>query len=754
MEIRLWKRILPVLMAAVLAAVPMSSVQADPRPEVNVYLFAEDFGGYSCATASDNFNQCTYRATSADPDSPNFTYFPQNVSFFSDQQNTISAHPFENYQFASVTISEVDDSWNTIDSTTVIATSNTGSFLFESSQNVNFTFTWSGSGDLIIPANIPRLEIRFKYLPVVTLTQTENGRVCIEGIGLNPIPCSTSVTSEIEFDNYSNNSAYNPQILVDPGSGYQFESLTITIGNQSATVTSTSDSLSVPKSTDGNWIFTWQDGFLVAPALVPSFQVAATFIPEPPQRAGLSIASGEAAFNATEPFHINSGDENIQNYYDDIVNIWGQITYFGVDPVDSSITNARLSCRFPMDLQWEPEQDDWHWRPAEIPGFTDGRNLDILLPSTQDILYFCPTYHQSAATTEIVLGLFDESVEPAAPNAHANAAARVSVTVNSPPAILDVITEGEYEFGQELAFEISNKDAIKYVSVEILSNKFGTESCVLLSNKRDLDGNFIVGAIDEDNKLHHQIPTLAEINTQCADGFVTGNTSIDPAVAHTLIIRSLDINGNYEQFVEIQVQPHALPAPTPAPREVPIIIPQFSPPIVQPQTQPESAAQPSDDQISTQSNEVSNQSENKKQVPQVPIVESKNKGSGDEAVAEVASWCYKKGIWIHTQSGILKMCDLEKKVSLEIPACAGKDKTPTYPWIFRAQRFLPGVTNSKSGVELHNAVFFYKGLAISGSKEVLDKPCSNGSVFIPMDYSKQVFNFAKQQRPLIWVKAD
>ena len=86
-------------------------------------------------------------------------------------------------------------------------------------------------------------------------------------------------------------------------------------------------------------------------------------------------------------------------------------------------------------------------------------------------------------------------------------------------------------------------------------------------------------------------------------------------------------------------------------------------------------------------------------------------------------------------------------------ACAGREKTPTYPWIFRAQRFIVGTSLTKSGTKFYNAIFFFKGLAISGSNSVADKPCSAGSVFIPMQYSKMLFDYAKIEKPLIWVKA-
>jgi Concanavalin A-like lectin/glucanases superfamily len=118
-----------------------------------------------------------------------------------------------------------------------------------------------------------------------------------------------------------------------------------------------------------------------------------------------------------------------------------------------------------------------------------------------------------------------------------------------------------------------------------------------------------------------------------------------------------------------------------------------------------------------------------------------------------SSWCTKKGIWIYTISGKLRVCDPSQQIAVQMKACSGKASTPTYPWIFKPQRFISGSTPSKSGKVLINAVFFFKGLAISGSEKVSDKPCSNGSVFIPVEYSKMVYNFAKTQQPIIWVKA-
>jgi len=112
------------------------------------------------------------------------------------------------------------------------------------------------------------------------------------------------------------------------------------------------------------------------------------------------------------------------------------------------------------------------------------------------------------------------------------------------------------------------------------------------------------------------------------------------------------------------------------------------------------------------------------------------------------------GIWIFTKSGTLKICDARKKIILEIPACAGKSATPTFPWVFKPQRFKAGLSGASNGSKIYYAVFFYKGLAIAGIDSVAKEPCSKGSVFIENKYAKQVYEFAQKFRPLIRVREE
>jgi hypothetical protein len=117
-----------------------------------------------------------------------------------------------------------------------------------------------------------------------------------------------------------------------------------------------------------------------------------------------------------------------------------------------------------------------------------------------------------------------------------------------------------------------------------------------------------------------------------------------------------------------------------------------------------------------------------------------------------AKQCPSKGVWIFTKTGMLQICDAKLNVVLAVKACAGKNATPTFPWVFKAQRFKPGYTHTKSGLNLYYSVFFYKGLAIAGIDKVANAPCSNGSVFIEKKYAKQVYHFLRQNDVAIWVK--
>lgn len=135
-----------------------------------------------------------------------------------------------------------------------------------------------------------------------------------------------------------------------------------------------------------------------------------------------------------------------------------------------------------------------------------------------------------------------------------------------------------------------------------------------------------------------------------------------------------------------------------------------------------------------------------------PVKEEPTKTEKPKTASIKAKACTAQGIWIFTKSGLLQICDAQLKVALATKACTGKSATPTFPWVFKAQRFKPGYTNTKSGLQIYYSVFFYKGLAIAGIDHVSNAPCSNGSVFIDKKSAKKVYEFLKATNAPIWVK--
>jgi hypothetical protein len=258
-------------------------------------------------------------------------------------------------------------------------------------------------------------------------------------------------------------------------------------------------------------------------------------------------------------------------------------------------------------------------------------------------------------------------------------------------------------------------------------------------------------------------PSAAEIYTHChgdAENQYSGDWIFDQSIARSLVISVDDIHGNtipnyYALTLAGQPTPEEAP-PTEEPTPPKKIILEESTP--QQETQPTPPAPtppaptppaptppapnppapeptPTPDQIVITPE------------PVVTVAEKPIKSS------LVAKACIKAGVWIFTKNNLLQICDTELKIVLAIPACTGKKATPTYPWLFKAQRFKPGYSSSQSGQKLYYSVFFFKSLAIAGVEKVSSKPCSNGSVFIEKKHAKQVYDYISENKSLIWVKS-
>ncbi len=692
------------------------------EPNTHVWLKAENSGGYSCMVAYDGFDQCTLALSNI--------YYTQHVQVNNESSQTLYIYPNDNYRIDTIRLGLLDANQNLIEGSDQIFQYNGQSFVFS-----NLTYTWDQDGYLVIPVGISNLEIQLSYeiIPnVVELNSSLNGQICLLSAGIDPYPCSSEANATVEY----NAVEFEPVIEFNPDDHFRLESVSISVSGGPLVTYSIADG-ELPEGTifaedldEIPYGFSWDEyGRLATPSPAPNFEVSASFIELPPLIQAASISTGEIAFGSDIPFQIQSIDPEFPNNYSDIASIFLTISYTGVDPNNPSNTNARLRCKIQLQ-NWQPSLD------MEL--------LYVHLPELQDFMSNCSGYHITTATTTAEIALYeDEDIDITASYTVAPTQS-VALIIPSPPAVLDLLTEGEIFFGDNINLSVSNQINVSHIWLELSADEFNESFCRIVRNLRDSDGHIISSFFDQNENLLIQIPTPDEINTNCSDMLTIGENNIDQNQTYLLSIKALDQYNNYEQYATIEVSissPTPTPTPSPIPTQENIFIP-VAPIIIPEQVMPN---QENSNPIQESASSSNSNDEISKRIDYEKVAENARSNSGD------TSWCVKKGIWVYTESGKLQMCDPLKSVALEMPACAGKEKTPTYPWIFRAQRFIPGVTPTKSGIDLHNAIFFFKGLAISGSEAVSSKPCSNGSVFIPMQFSKTVFEFAKSQKPLIWV---
>lgn len=317
------------------------------------------------------------------------------------------------------------------------------------------------------------------------------------------------------------------------------------------------------------------------------------------------------------------------------------------------------------------------------------------------------------------------------------------VHIYFPPVIEAPIEIVSLELGGRYKFNSSFRENIAHVNLEIFEYETETQRYCSLENTVNHLEDF-----DEDGGIWVTLPTVDEVNSYCED-FVAH--PIDPNLTHEIFFWFSDINGDYSDTWDFDA-PY-FPLSVGVADELDSGTENSSSDIEEAGHEPVVSHR-----VHELISENSQTTEEKKKTAEVKI---ESQGEHDQSAladiyvikkVSVPSWCNKIGIWIYTVSGKLRLCDPEKKTGIEMKACTGRDETPTYPWIFKPQKFVSGSSKSKSGVLLSNAIFFFKGLAISGAENVPDKRCSRGSVFIPNQYSKQVFKFAKQKHPTIWVK--
>lgn len=562
---------------------------------------------------------------------------------------------------------------------------------------------------------------------IVELIDEPNGSLCLLDTD-NQEFCTGSSDQSVEIP-----IAAERSLVVEADPGYSIDTVTISSENAEFQTQDFINSFTFTEDTGEDYIFQWEDNFLILPLEIGNFAVDITFkLMNEPSLENPSIISNVSGFNWDESFKITSADPLHPIDYSGVSGIMLEIRYRNHSPVNSALTPTPLFCRETL----EPGDD---WQVSD-----DLSRIFLWLPRSFRVLDQCPGYHQRDSITQGKLYLSDlpltdtddlESIDAI------HILQEVAINVVSPPGIQNLIDDVNVVEGQIVAVQASNKDAISDAVVSVVSSDFVFGGCGYIYGIRNSDDSIMSEYEDEDGNILFQIPTFEFLNSECGNEFIEGVTALDESEPATLSIRFLDDNLQSENSVTLYLQPPLpapIPEPTPAADQTPMPLPiRVYVPIPTPIPEPDPEPAP---EIIQNPNQVIS--------PEVTPVKIPVK---EEAVE--TPWCTTKGIWVYTVSGKLRLCDPKNNLALEIPACAGKTATPTYPWVFKPQRFISGVSPSKSGTVLHDAVFFFKGLAISGAPTVSSKPCSKGSVFIPMKYSKIVYNFARSQKPLIWVKA-
>ena len=317
------------------------------------------------------------------------------------------------------------------------------------------------------------------------------------------------------------------------------------------------------------------------------------------------------------------------------------------------------------------------------------------------------------------------------------------VNIYFPPVIHNPTELDVLELGERYKFNSSFRENIAYVNVEILEYTNTTQrSCFLQSSVSHLED------FDEDGGIWVTLPTVEEVNANCDEFTIT---PLNANNTHEIFFSFSDVNMDYAGQLNFETPYRTLVVSALGDSNSGV--------------ENDSPGNGADNQgvveiprvreltsVTTELSEVDDEIIKVEESKEVDL--NKIELADDKSISKesLPNWCKKLGIWIYTVSGKLRLCDPEQKTGIEMKACAGKEETPTYPWIFKPQKFVSGISKSKSGISLSNAIFFFKGLAISGAEKIPDERCSRGSVFIPNQYSKQVFKFAKQKHPTIWVK--
>ena len=407
---------------------------------------------------------------------------------------------------------------------------------------------------------------------------------------------------------------------------------------------------------------------------------------------------------------------------------------------DSDAVHITTSCYFQIPDEWVSTQGNPTWA------------LNVRLPNFMVLAHeifpqFCATTHDTDhpngydlpafnygifGETETTISIFLWTQNEVQNFTITDGAFEViPFTLKHPPVIINhSISRGNViqsdrsliHSGDTLSMQLANSDMLN--SIDFVLN---VPEAFYIGDSPDIN-NYCYLQIDPGSpgstSFNFLVPSSEEISRLCHLEF-TGDWTYDASESRSAYVLAQDFEGNTSSVLDLDLEaaPPAPPAP-PAPQ----VTESSSAPIAFPEPAPIAIPEPA------------------------PIATPQLKPSPQTSILLKSKVCTAAGIWVYTNSGILQICDRGKKPILTIKACTGKSSTPTYPWIFKPQRFVPGYTNAKNGLKLFYSIFFYKGLAITGVEKVENTPCSNGSVFIEKKHAKQVYLYALKYKPLIRVR--
>ncbi len=458
-----------------------------------------------------------------------------------------------------------------------------------------------------------------------------------------------------------------------------------------------------------------------------------------------------------DPFYLSSENENVPNNY---WGVGGIVLGLPVTAPGLNSENISTTCYVDMNPFWDMDPftnfdeiqiqlpdyfafiNIFFPQECEFPvlaDFPDGYAIENYIPGMLGV--------ESSTATLALFSTLPDNLSNLSTSIETK-----TLTITLPPDLLDytVISQdpqraspGKIYFGDTITLEVGNPGTAHLLEI-IVSLPEATST-----DPSDTEQFCILQYVAREDHSY-LFPAEAELIASCRQSW-NGDWEFNRTQDHEIGVTYSDSAYNHGSTLGITLAaPVQVNIPTPAPPSAPTnradiqpaptieIVPPEKPTVVIPEKE-------------LISNPKSESEKDVQEIAQVEPVETLVIEE-EKKVSIKKRACLARGVWIYTKSGLLQICDEKLDVVLATKACAGKSSTPTFPWVYRAQRFKAGYTPTKSGLSLFYAVFFFKGLAIAGVDRVSDAPCSNGSVLIDKSSAQRVYKFLKTTNATIWVK--